>query len=67
MNRSRSPKEFLHKHSLSLAALGVAVLLSLFTAGPTRLPTLARSSGTPSRTGRESLSLYNHSDDKASL
>src|SRR6202030_1359585 len=27
MNRSRSPKEFLHKHSLSLAALGVVVLL----------------------------------------
>jgi hypothetical protein len=27
MKRSRSPKQFLHKHSLSLAALGVVVLL----------------------------------------
>jgi len=28
MKRSRSPKQFFHKHSLSLAALGVVVLLS---------------------------------------
>src|SRR5271163_4202094 len=27
MNRNRSPKDFLHKHSLSLTALGVVVLL----------------------------------------
>jgi hypothetical protein len=27
MKQSRSPKQFLHKHSLSLAALGVVVLL----------------------------------------
>ena len=27
MKRSRSPKQFLHKHSLSLVALGVVVLL----------------------------------------